>query len=510
MPKHAAFLALVSALLLVGCGSGSSPAQDNAVGKDVPSAVPDSAPDVPVAPFDELTTADAPKDLETTSTPDLPVDQTTTPDATADPGPVLDTAQDAPDATDLPSDPDATADLPPDSAASNCSDGCPPGTLCLSGQCSSMVCGAELFNNTLIQNEAAFSEQLLISQLPDLTWAPSTIYTWVDFLTALHGMCTTGVGSYTFWTGEDTSPNPEETVNYGLVNIAAFLAQSMKETIKYDACDENNWDQTNGYKLSNACGQLGQNYANYDCDMACPQDPSLQMSAVTNAKWYGAPGPLFCAPDSELIAAGLSTDGSTGYWNYSSDCWPYPATELGFTPSDLPPYMRPACEVYAGQKGGGYVFDGSGGSVQGCCWWGRGVIQTTGRCNFGTLNHYLGQTHLDPAQFSAPDSVLYPGVNFCQNPEVICASTEHPELKWIAGLFYWMTSVQTYEQDGWNYKQELQNFVDGGMQGDAFIDAVSGIVNRGCHNPPCGTGPVDGAPERRENFIKALTVMGLK
>ena len=30
---------------------------------------------------------------------------------------------------------------------------------------------------------------------------------------------------------------------YGLVNIAAFLAQAMKETIRYDACDENSWDR---------------------------------------------------------------------------------------------------------------------------------------------------------------------------------------------------------------------------------------------------------------------------
>jgi hypothetical protein len=30
---------------------------------------------------------------------------------------------------------------------------------------------------------------------------------------------------------------------------------------------------------------------------------------------------------------------------------------------------------------------------------------------------------------------------------------------------------------------ELAEFVEGGMQGTSFIDAVSGIVNRGCHNP---------------------------
>ena len=51
-------------------------------------------------------------------------------------------------------------------------------------------------------------------------------------------------------------------------------------------------------------------------------------------------------------------------------------------------------------------------------------------------------------------------------------------MKWIAGFFYWVDQVQPYENEGWNYLNELQKFVDGGMQGDAFINAVSGIVNR--------------------------------
>lgn len=45
------------------------------------------------------------------------------------------------------------------------------------------------------------------------------------------------------------------------------------------------------------------------------------------------------------------------------------------------------------------------------------------------------------------------------------------------------------------------------MSDMSFIDAVSGIVNRGCHNPPCGTGPLDGAYERKENFIKVLSIL---
>jgi len=391
-----------------------------------------------------------------------------------------------------------------------CAGPCPEGSVCNEGTCGTAICGVDGLDALLFANATQLSSELLISQLPDLSWAPSTIYHWSDLLQGLATACGSGIGGFTYWTGTASLDASVKTTT-GLVNLAAFLAQSMKETIQYDACDENNWDDTNGYKISNACGQLDQNYADYDCDMACPKDPSMQMTAVTNAKWWGAPGPMFCAPDSALLGAGLSADGSTGYWNHNVDCWPYPAAEPGFVPlMSVEAWERPECEVYGGQKGGAWVWDGSGGSVEGCCWWGRGVIQTTGRCNFGTLNHYLGQSHLDPAVFPPPSSVPYPGVDFCENPEVICSSTEHPELKWIAGLFYWMSSVQEYDEEGWDFEAELAAYVDGGLQGYAFIDAISGIVNRGCHNPPCGTGPVDGLLERRANFDKALAAMGLK
>ena len=235
------------------------------------------------------------------------------------------------------------------------------------------------------------------------------------------------------------------------------------------------------------------------------------MTAVTNARWYGAPGPLFAAPDSAMIYAGVSTDGSSGYWNHNgSQC-----TEIPETVGAGQAFQRQACQAYAGQKAGGYVFDGSAGSLEGCVWWGRGVIQTTGRYNFGLLNHYLGRSHLDVtdatirANYPIPSELLYPDLDFCTNPELVCTSTKHPELKWIAGLFYWMSEVQTYSESGWVYFDELKSYVDGGFSGNAFIDSVSGIVNRGCHNPPCGTGPLDGGLERRENFEKVLQAMGV-
>jgi hypothetical protein len=114
-------------------------------------------------------------------------------------------------------------------------------------------------------------------------------------------------------------------------------------------------------------------------------------------------------------------------------------------------------------------------------------------------------------------------------------------------MFYWIRSLQTYD-DGWNYIDNLKSFVQGGLVDDSFIDAVSGIVNRGCHNPvsffsidasfltphnyfdlpeqvacvapahrmrlppplqPCanGSGALDGGWERKENFKKALEVL---
>jgi len=41
------------------------------------------------------------------------------------------------------------------------------------------------------------------------------------------------------WLGEKCGSRAKKQA---LVNISAFLGQAMRETIIYDACDENNWD----------------------------------------------------------------------------------------------------------------------------------------------------------------------------------------------------------------------------------------------------------------------------
>jgi hypothetical protein len=153
--------------------------------------------------------------------------------------------------------------------------------------------------------------KLLISAKTNSTggeeWSASEVYRYDDLLRAIRLMYLEGVGDYKFYIGDDDTTADDTTMSttLGLVNIAAFLAQSMKETIKYDACDENNWDVIDGkYPISNACGQLNQTYQEYTCPadmehMACEVDSNMEQVAYTNAKWYGAPGPLYCGPKSK-------------------------------------------------------------------------------------------------------------------------------------------------------------------------------------------------------------------
>lgn len=336
--------------------------------------------------------------------------------------------------------------------------------------------------------------KLFLYQTPNMQWVPSTVYRYKDFRESLDIMATEGVAGKTFYVGEESDVGDNGHV-YGLINIAAFLAQSMKETIQYDACDENSWDMIGGkYPLSNACGQLGQSYQDYHCSpeeahMECKVDPNMSIKGVTNSKWYGAPGPMFCGPKTD-------EQPFTGYWDHTYEC-----NKSWATPPET-------CSVYEGQTAGQYdqsapVANNAGRTdVEGCCFWGRGVIQTSGICNFGKLNYFLGAGASKDGRYSR-----YPSVDFCKDPEVICADSQHKELKWIAGEFYWMESVQTYNQGGWDYLTELRKFVDEGMTGTAFIDAVSGIVNRGCHNPPCGTGALDGGVDRAQNFQEVLDVL---
>ncbi|HFQ4928315.1 Ig-like domain-containing protein [Vibrio vulnificus] len=391
----------------------------------------------------------------------------------------------------------------------------------------------EALNQELANAESVMNNEAFLYETPQSQWVPSTVYKWNDFLDGLNAMHNIGVAGNKFWLMDD-EVDDATNIKYAKVAIAAFLAQSMQETIRYNACDENNWSEVKygaptDYPMTASCGQLGQKYADYgvnpisglDHAYSCPRDDKMEVSALTHAKWYGAPAPVFAAPDAVLEERGLLVNGAAGRWTNNGHCNDVPEN----VDTSKQVWERDECKTYVGQKAGKFIWDGSSQeSVEGCGWWGRGVIQTTGRQNFGTLNHYLGRSHVDPSTIgktidgvtveAPPENPLYAELDFCSNPGLICSSEENKEIKWIAGLFYWVTSVQAYNDEGgqyadWNYYNELKKYVDSGLQGSQFIDDVSGIVNRGCPDLTCSTGDVHNVKERRENFKLVLQKLGL-
>ena len=85
------------------------------------------------------------------------------------------------------------------------------------------------------------------------------------------------------------------------------------------------------------------------------------------------------------------------------------------------------CITYYNQAFGGKQVN----NTKGCGWWGRGVIQTTGPCNFGKLQKTLSANPSYHKKF-----------NLCKTPELICNSAKYPEIKWLAGFNYWIFNIQ--------------------------------------------------------------------
>ena len=234
----------------------------------------------------------------------------------------------------------------------------------------------------LNENKLQIQKQVLVSQTVDWDWEYSSLYTFEDFVVAL-GVITDHPVINPFFLGGFGSQSRDEALLYGLVNIAAFLSQAMVESIKFDTCDEANWDFVNNhYPLSNACGQDGKSYQDMSCSeeyahMQCPVKKDMKATAATGAKWFGgadgAPGPLYCQPKT-------SSQPYSGVWDHLYNC---------NRPHEDPPEF---CDVYEGQNGGRYDNSfpaGNGASrsdVEGCCWWGRGVIQTRGTCDIGKVS----------------------------------------------------------------------------------------------------------------------------
>ena len=360
-------------------------------------------------------------------------------------------------------------------------------------------------------------------------WFPSSIYNSSEMVSALNRFLSKdGFTGKKFYIGT-SSDDKMFSANLGIINLCMFLAQAGNETLIFDLCDENNWSDedergSGKYPLSSACGQGGQDYTsgsyyNKNDPDCCKPDPEMIMFAKTHASWYGAPMKLFCAPKSR-------TGETTGKWDNNASC-PWTSTkEQPFSTEDeilnAVKNNSQTCRYYEGQQGGSPTNpNGTGVSneingkpenpknnVEGCCWWGRGVIQTTGPCNFGKLNKALKASNY-----------LRDNDTLCTNPELICDDTgKYPDLKWISGLYYWTNTVQNYNKNGWSYINELRKFTQMftglsdkntylksmSFNPGEFVYAVSGIVNRGCPTPGNGCDPFSLREDRRYCHFKWL------
>lgn len=137
-----------------------------------------------------------------------------------------------------------------------------------------------------------------------------------------------------------------------------------------------------------------------------------------------------------MIAAPRSILPNAPHWNYGSPWCDPNVAHPAFTSDEE--YVRAisandgsaTCRMYSGQKAGGWELCNGGPcpndpaptfgvpartDVEGCYFWGRGVIQTTGICNYGKLNYYLGAKAASDGRAS-----MFPDVDFCQDPETIC------------------------------------------------------------------------------------------
>jgi len=104
----------------------------------------------------------------------------------------------------------------------------------------------------------------------------------------------------------------------------------------------------------------------------------------------------------------------------------------------------------------------------GCCWWGRGAIQTTGPHNYRVLQQDV---------VSKVESLS--AVDLCTNPEAMC---QRDEMKWLGALYYWTDVVQKTSE----FPQSLSNFVTSGfsntgseVNGASFNQGTGGVVNNG-------------------------------
>ena len=283
------------------------------------------------------------------------------------------------------------------------------------------------------------------------------------------------------------------TLAHGLVNVAAFLAHAMAVSIRFDVCDEFNVDKTgmclatscsiqltqsnnddkddtNKFALSNSCGQWGRSYQDEECkgdgNSKCSIDTEVSIRAVSKPRGSSAAPPFECTPkDSETSF--------TGYWE----------SKLEFLEDTFP---------YSNRYGATHV--------EGCCYWGRGILLTRGACYLGRMNSFIGSGAAEQGYDNFYD------VDICAYPEIICVGKNTKELRIASGLFEWTDMVQSFKnEEGLEYMAELNALVSGGfVDVNRFIDIVTEALPFRCFESNCQVAEQELKQLRRDNFVKLL------
>ena len=189
----------------------------------------------------------------------------------------------------------------------------------------------------------------------------------------------------------------------GAVIIAGMFGQFIWESGNLSICDESDWGQSCNYGPC-SCGQFGSNYTKGDGYIVSPRcDLDLTMSIDASLNGNNSPnskGEMKCAPETPSV---------------------------------------------------------------GCCWWGRGPVQLTGRHNIKIFDNWL------------EDNQEYLGklpISLCVNPGQICTpnskTDKNGSVVWLGSLFYWINSVQIEFND--QYKSSFKTFMNYKNGNDKFAN----------------------------------------
>lgn len=306
----------------------------------------------------------------------------------------------------------------------------------------------ESIRDVLLDRQELFESIILQSEQ-----GPSSAYTFPDFMAALQLSVYELPADKSFFIGLGVAGRLEglSSIEYGLVNMAAFLTTAMAEGIRIDSCDEWNVDNIfDRLPLSNSCGQHGRSYNEEICQKEepfhCSKDTSMFVQAVNSPPNSKVP-PMECRPRE----VGQGREVFPGYFDTVDST-----------------VVQSAFSNTIGET-----------RIESCCYWGRGALMTRGRCAIGKLNTYVGMKATERGVF------VYPDLDTCSDPELICTHAKTMELRWLVGMLEWADRVQSYAHPKWSYQDELKTFVDGGMEDDQFIEAVTNIVTHKCHDLSC-------------------------